>query len=54
MVCPDWNHCLEYEFQLRKEALGQIRDQDESVIQRALWAAHAGPQHRMKLWISRF
>ena len=48
MVGPDWNHCLEYEFQLRKEAL---RDQGVSIRQ-ALWAAYADPQHRMKHWIT--
>ena len=50
MVGPDWNHCLEYEFQLRKEALRLIRDQGVS-IQQALWPAYADPQHRMKHWI---
>ena len=38
MAGPDWNHCLEYEFQLRKEALRLIREQGLS-IQWALWAA---------------
>ena len=51
MVGPDWNHCLEHEFQLRKEALRLIRDQGVS-IQQALWAAYADPQHRMKHWIT--
>ena len=51
MVGPDWNHCLEYEFQFRKEALRLIRDQGVS-IQQALWAAYADPQHRMKRWIT--
>ena len=40
MVGPDWNHWLEYEFQLRKEGLRLIREQGVS-IQRALWAAYA-------------
>ena len=35
MVGPDWNHCLEYEFQLRKKALRLVKDQGVS-IQRAL------------------
>ena len=47
MVAPDWNHCLEYEFQLRKEACRLIREQGLP-IQRALWAAYQDPQHRMK------
>ena len=33
MVGPDWNHCLQYEFQLRKEALRLIRDQGVSIQQ---------------------
>ena len=51
MVGPDWNHCLEYEFQLRKEACRLIREQGLP-IQRALWAAYQDPQHRMKNWIT--
>ena len=35
MVGPDWNHCLEYEFQLRKKTLRLVKDQGVS-IQRAL------------------
>ena len=53
MVGPDWNQCLEYDFQLRKEALRLIRDHGVS-IQQALWAAYADPQHRMKRWITFF
>ena len=48
MVGLDWNHCLEYEFQLRNRL---IRDQGVS-IQQALWAGYADPQHRMKHWIT--
>ena len=51
MVGPDWSHRLEYEFQLRQEALGLIRDQGVSIRQ-ALWAGYANPQHRMKHWIT--
>ena len=47
MVGPDWNHCLEYDFQLRREALRLIRDRGVSTRQ-ALWAAYADPQHRTK------
>ena len=32
MVGLDWKHCLEYEFQLRKEALRLIRDQGGSSL----------------------
>ena len=43
--------CLEYEFQLRKEACLLIREQSLP-IQQALWAAYNDPQHRMKIWIT--
>ena len=47
---PAWNHCLEYEFQLRKEALRRCFEEGYS-IQAALWSAYADPQHRMKHWV---
>ena len=47
---PAWTHCLEYEYQLRKEAL-RLCFEDGYSIQEALWSAYADPQHRMKHWI---
>ena len=47
---PAWTHCLEYEFQLRKEAL-RLCFEEGYGIQEALWSALADPQHRMKHWI---
>ena len=47
---PAWTHCLEYEYQLRKEALRLCFEEGFS-IQGALWSAYADPQHRMKHWI---
>ena len=47
---PAWTHCLEYEYQLRKEAL-RLCFEDGYLIQEALWSAYADPQHRMKHWI---
>ena len=47
---PAWTHCLEYEYQLRKEAL-RLCLEDGYSIQEALWSAYADPQHRMKHWI---
>ena len=46
MVGPDWNRCLEYEFQLRKEALRLISGQGVSI--RQALCAYADPQHSMK------
>ena len=47
---PAWTHCLEYEYQLRKEAL-RLCFEDGYSIQEALWSAYADPQLRMKHWI---
>ena len=44
---PAWTHCLEYENQLRKEALRLCFEEGFS-IQGALWSAYADPQHRIK------
>ena len=45
-----WTHCLEYEYQLRKEAPRPCFEEGFS-IQEALWSAYADPQHRTKHWI---
>ena len=39
IVVPAWGHCLEYEFQIRKEAVRFIRTQGLP-IQAALWSAY--------------
>ena len=44
---PAWTHCLEYEYQLRKEALRLCLEEGFS-IQGARWSACADLQHRMK------
>ena len=46
-----WAHCMEYEFQLRREAMKLCREQGYS-IQAALWAAYRNQEHRMKHWIT--
>ena len=48
---PDWKDCLEYEFQLRKEAYRLTREQGIG-IQSALHTALSDPQHRMEHWIT--
>ena len=50
LVGPDWNACLECEFQIRKQACVLVREEGYG-IQQALWAAYEDPQHRMKNWI---
>ena len=44
-----WAHCLEYECQMRKEAL-KLCFQESYPFRRALWSTSAVPQHRMKHW----
>ena len=51
MIVPEWAHCLEYEFQLRKEALRLVREEGQS-IEKALWAAHHNPHHRIEHWLT--
>ena len=50
-AAPIWAHCMEYEFQLRREAMKLCREQGYS-IQAALWAAYRNQEHRMKHWIT--
>ena len=51
MVVPEWAHCLEYEFQTRKEALRLVREEGPS-IEKALWAAYQNPHHRIEHWLT--
>ena len=51
VLAPDWNSCLEYEFQLRKQACKIIRE-FQKPIATALREAYEDPQHRMSHWIS--
>ena len=51
VVAPNWNACLEYEFQLRKQACRLIRESYKP-IGSALQGACDDPQHRMTRWIS--
>ena len=45
MVVPEWAHCLEYEFQIRKEALRLVREEGQS-IEKALWTAYQNPHQQ--------
>ena len=47
-VCksPAWNHCLEYEYQLREEALRRCFEEGYST-QAALWSAFADPKKKV-------
>ena len=49
-VIPRWEHCLEYEFQLRKEAICLTVEENFS-IQAALWHAFEDQQHKLTHWV---
>ena len=51
MVGPDWNHCFEYEFQHRKDALRRA-EEEGLPIGAALWATYNCPQHHVEHWIT--
>ena len=50
-MAPVWTDCLEYEFQLRKEAFRLTREEGHG-IEAALNAALKDPQHRMEHWVT--
>ena len=39
MVRPRWEHCLEYEYQLRKEAVRRVTE-DNLPLYQCLWAVY--------------
>ena len=51
MIVPNRAHCLEYEFQLRKEVLKLVREEGQS-IEKALWSAYNNPQNRIEHWLT--
>ena len=51
LVEPNWHDCLEYEFQLRKEAFRLVQEQSLG-IQVALHAAPNNPHDRMEHWVT--
>ena len=50
MVLPRWEHCLEYEYQVRKEAIRLTVEENYS-IQAALWHAFEDQQHCLSHWV---
>ena len=51
LIVPNWTHCLEKEFQLRKEALRLAREEGHS-MEKALWTAYRDPHHRIEHWLT--
>ena len=50
LVVPRWEHCLEYEYQLRKEAI-RLTVEENFSIQAALWHAFEDQQHKLMRWV---
>ena len=50
MVVPKWEHCLEYECQLRKKAI-RLTVEENFSIQAALWHAFEDQHHRLTHWV---
>ena len=48
---PKWSHCLECEFQVRKDAIKLTRSQGFP-LGRALWTVYRNEQHRMEHWVT--
>ena len=51
MVVPQWSHCLEYEFQIRKDAIRLTRLQGRPIAT-PLWTVYRNEQHRMDHWVT--
>ena len=50
VVAPPWNHCLTYEYELRKEAC-RIARETATGISAAWWSAYNSSEHRMLHWL---
>ena len=49
VVPPPWNHCLTYEYELRKEACKAARE--TAIGFSAWWSAYNSSEHRMLHWL---
>ena len=49
IIVPQWDHCLNYEQELRNEAVKRVRELGLTMKQ-ALWAAYKDDHHRMENW----
>ena len=50
LSAPNWEHCLSYELELRREAYKQCRESNVG-IKAAWWEAYHNQQHRMMHWL---
>ena len=51
LVAPVWEHCLDYEYNIRKEAIERTRRRGLP-IQQALWSVYRDESHRMEHWVT--
>ena len=49
VIKPEWNLCLSYELEIRREAIRLTREQ-RMPIQQAMWAAYRDQPHRLENW----
>ena len=50
LIAPKWSYCLNYEFELRKEAIKICKERSLG-IKEALWKVLGDMEHRMKHWL---
>ena len=50
LIAPKWSYCLNYEFELRKEAIKICKERSLG-IKEALWKVLGDVEHRMKHWL---
>ena len=50
MIVPKWDHCLEYEYQVRRQAIKLIVRKGYS-FQSAWWTVYRDVEHRMQHWV---
>ena len=50
MIVPKWEHCLEYEYQVRSQAIKLCVRKGYS-FQSAWWTVHRDVEHRMEHWM---
>ena len=50
MIVPKWEHCLEYEYQVRSQAI-QLCVRKGYSFQSAWWTVHRDVEHRMEHWM---
>ena len=50
LVVPRWEHCLEYEYPLRKEAI-RLTVEENFCLQAALWHTFEDQQHKHTHWV---